>query len=169
MAAGAGSDCMRASDGSVMQDVIWIGIPAAGERAAMDHTFENVRLAEACVCKTRGQILRENNAENAQEKAHLGSFHRGVWSEQKLTRCTVQGGLGWCARICALRFLRGTAKHRLDAVRLSQEGQVKQSALERFVEVSHREPSLVRGEVVAIGIALPLVDTKTAPVKTLPA
>ncbi len=55
------SDFERASDGNEMQEVIWIGAPGAGESAAMDHTFENVRLAEACVCKTRDQVSQPSS------------------------------------------------------------------------------------------------------------
>jgi hypothetical protein len=31
-----------------MQDVIWMGRPGAGDSAAIDQIFENVRFADAC-------------------------------------------------------------------------------------------------------------------------
>ncbi len=53
LGAAEGSGSTEVLEATVMQEEIWIGIPGAGESAAMDHTFENDRLAEACVCKKR--------------------------------------------------------------------------------------------------------------------
>ena len=59
-----GSGWTGVSDAIAVQVEIWIGTPAAGESAAMDHTFENDRLV--CVCQPGDQITRE---------AVLGSNH----------------------------------------------------------------------------------------------
>lgn len=59
-----------------MHDVIWIGRPGAGDKAAMLQMFENVRFADACSPVNHGDVSEPSN-----------QYQKGVYTRAQTKIC----------------------------------------------------------------------------------